>query len=513
MAVKICIDAGHYGKYNRSPAVKEYYESDMTWKLHLLLKKYLEQAGFEVITTRSNKAVDKGLYDRGKTSKGCDLFLSLHSNAAGSAVNETVDRVDIYAPLSGKGHDIARKLADCIVKVMGTKQGGYVKTRRGNSGGEYYGVIRGAVAVGTPGLLVEHSFHTHTRSAQWLLDDNNLDKLAKAEAQVLAEHYGMSANTGNATSKLTEIAGKAKATAAQMQAYIKTKNPSVAQSVLDMIPLYLSEGAAEGIRGDIAFAQSCLETGNFAFKGSAVTLDRNNFCGMGVTANGEKGNSFDTPQLGIRAQIQHLKAYANDKTLKNECIDPRFKYVTRGSAQYVEWLGIQENPNGKGWASGANYGGKILDILHAITGTKASTTETQATVLGKRVLKYVKGEPVMVGEDVREMQTRLNALGYKCGEVDGKYGPETVKGVKAFQTTAKIKVDGEFGTESLKALKAAENTKTTSNTVYTVKQDDTLWSIAADKLGSGNRYKEIMTLNGLTSDVIKKGQKLKIPKK
>ena len=57
-----------------------------------------------------------------------------------------------------------------------------------------------------------------------------------------------------------------------MKAYIKTKNPSVAQSVLDMIPLYLSKGKAEGVQGDIAFAQSYLETGNFTFSSSAVTL-------------------------------------------------------------------------------------------------------------------------------------------------------------------------------------------------------------------------------------------------
>ena len=114
-----------------------------------------------------------------------------------------------------------------------------------------------------------------------------------------------------------------------------------------MIPLYLSEGKTEGVRGDIAFAQSCLETGNFTFSGSAVTLEQNNFCGMGVTSNGMKGNSFDTPQFGIRAQIQHLKAYASIDALKNPCVDPRFKYVARGSAEYVEWLGQQENPQGK----------------------------------------------------------------------------------------------------------------------------------------------------------------------
>jgi len=165
---------------------------------------------------------------------------------------------------------------------------------------------------------------------------------------------------------LTRIMGEALADAEQMRAYILKKNPNVAQSVIDMIPLYISEGEAEGVRGDIAFAQSCLETGNFAFEGSAVTLDQNNFCGMGVTSRGKKGCSFDTPQLGIRAQIQHLKAYASEDLLVNECVDSRFRYVVRGCASYVEWLGQKENPNGKGWATGKNYGGKILSILDSI---------------------------------------------------------------------------------------------------------------------------------------------------
>lgn len=165
-----------------------------------------------------------------------------------------------------------------------------------------------------------------------------------------------------------KIMGKAVATAEQMRQYVKKKNPSVAQSVLDMVPLYLSEGETEGVRGDIAFAQSCLETGNFGFSGSAVTLGQNNFCGMGVISNEKKGNSFDSPQMGIRAQVQHLKAYACTEGLVNPKIDPRFRYVTRGCAPYVEWLGIPENPQGKGWAAGAGYGMKILDILRAVIG-------------------------------------------------------------------------------------------------------------------------------------------------
>lgn len=176
-------------------------------------------------------------------------------------------------------------------------------------------------------------------------------------------------NPAEDASGKTAILGTSVATVDQMRAYIRKVNPNVPRSVLDMIPAYLSEGAAEGVRGDIAFAQSCLETGNFAFAGSAVTLDQNNFCGMGVTSNGVKGNSFRTPQEGIRAQIQHLSAYAGG-TLKNAVVDPRYKYVAKGCAKYVEWLGQKENPTGRGWAAGAGYGAKILRILDAVVATK-----------------------------------------------------------------------------------------------------------------------------------------------
>ena len=91
---KICIDAGHYGKVNRSPVVPEYYESDMTWKLHLLLKTELEKRGISVITTRLSQIQDLELTARGRKAAGCDLFLSLHSNAVET---ESVDRpVGIY---------------------------------------------------------------------------------------------------------------------------------------------------------------------------------------------------------------------------------------------------------------------------------------------------------------------------------------------------------------------------------------------------------------------------------
>lgn len=217
---RICLDAGHYGKYNRSPANKSYYESDMNWKLHLMLKKYLEQYGIEVILTRKDQETDLGLTTRGKASKDCDLFLSIHSNATGNKVNESVDYPVVIVPLDGSADKIGNSLAACIEEVMGTKQKGRIYKREGNHG-EYYGVIRGAVAVGTPGIILEHSFHTNTRSTNWLLNDDNLDTLAKAEAKVIAEYFGIDTEKSSVIYRVQVGAYSVKANAEAMQKKLK----------------------------------------------------------------------------------------------------------------------------------------------------------------------------------------------------------------------------------------------------------------------------------------------------
>ncbi|MGL5515154.1 MAG: glucosaminidase domain-containing protein [Sporomusa sp.] len=190
--MKICLDAGHYGKYNQSPANSTYYESDMVWKLHLMLKAYLEAYGVEVITTRTNQNTDMVLYNRGTASAGCNLFISLHSNAVGSAVNDSVDYPVSYCAINGSADDIGLLLAQAVEKVIPTNQTARIEHRSGTSG-DYYGVLRGATAVNTPGLILEHSFHTNTTITNWLLDDSNLDKMAKAEADCIASFYGLSA--------------------------------------------------------------------------------------------------------------------------------------------------------------------------------------------------------------------------------------------------------------------------------------------------------------------------------
>ena len=183
----------------------------------------------------------------------------------------------------------------------------------------------------------------------------------------------------------TKIMGNTKATRAQMSKYIKKRNPNVPNIVIEkIIPAFIAESAIQGVRGDIAFAQSCEQTGNFGFKGSAVTLSQNNFAGIGVTKNGMKGNSFPDVNTGVRAQIQHLKAYASKEPLKQKCVDPRFKYVERGCIPYIDILGIQENPKRQGWSAGKNYGPNILKILSnilAIEVTKEEQAKYSSTIV------------------------------------------------------------------------------------------------------------------------------------
>ena len=201
--ITICIDAGHYAKYNRSPVNKNYYESDMNWKLHLLQKKYLEEYGFKVILTRKDKDTDLALQSRGKAAAGCNLFISDHSNASS---NTSVDYVAVYhltEDSTTKSDDVSKEIANVlapvIAKTMGTKQGYKVLTRKadGDRNGDgfkndnYYGVLHGARLVNVPGLILEHSFHSNIEMTGWLLNDSNLDKLAKAEAEAIAKYFGL----------------------------------------------------------------------------------------------------------------------------------------------------------------------------------------------------------------------------------------------------------------------------------------------------------------------------------
>ena len=139
-----------------------------------------------------------------------------------------------------------------------------------------------------------------------------------------------------------------------------------ADSIETFCQMYYDEATAEGVRPEVAFAQTMKETGFLQYGGDA-SIEQFNFAGLGTTGNGVPGNSYPDVQTGIRAQIQHLKAYATSDSLNQECVDDRYEYVKKGSAPYVQWLGQQENPEGLGWATGDNYGYDIVGMIEEMS--------------------------------------------------------------------------------------------------------------------------------------------------
>ena len=135
-------------------------------------------------------------------------------------------------------------------------------------------------------------------------------------------------------------------------------------SLQEFCQIYIEEARAEDIKVEVAFCQAMKETGWLQFGGD-VKISQFNFAGLGATG-GVSGATFKDVRTGIRAHIQHLKAYANSELLNNPLVDPRFKYVDRGCAPYVEWLGQKENPEGKGWATAKGYGQSIVSMVRQL---------------------------------------------------------------------------------------------------------------------------------------------------
>lgn len=129
--------------------------------------------------------------------------------------------------------------------------------------------------------------------------------------------------------------------------------------------VYYDEATAEGVDPALAFTQAMKETGFLKFTGQ-VKIDQFNFAGMGVTDASTNGDSYQNVREGIRAHVQHLKAYAvKNPTFANpvvdKCYSSWFAANRSGTAPYIEWLGISENPSGFGWATEKGYGYSILN--------------------------------------------------------------------------------------------------------------------------------------------------------
>ena len=219
--------------------------------------------------------------------------------------------------------------------------------------------------------------------AWYYFDDNGVYDASKKYTDITDNNSninnGVNASTkkdeGNIESKVVEgtylIEGTTSVSVKQMTDYFRQSKYSYPTDIMkkggastleEFCQIYYEEAEKEGIKAEVAFAQAMKETGWLQFKGD-VKAEQYNFAGMGATGNHVTGESFKDVREGVRAQIQHLKAYGSTKNLDQTCVDNRFKYVERGCSIYVEWLGIPNNPENKGWAAADGYGVDIVKMI------------------------------------------------------------------------------------------------------------------------------------------------------
>ena len=187
---------------------------------------------------------------------------------------------------------------------------------------------------------------------------------------------------GAAVTSQTPVMGPNLLTAAQLAAWYSSVPhdppdlPNVpGHSVQALAQIFIDEGRAQGVRGDIAFAQSMLESAWLSFPSyGQIRSSFNNFAGLyaynnrrsGTTCADEKkfeptlpSRCFATPQAGVLAQIVLLRGYA-DPTTKGKNLIPRPPDDRIGVAPIWEDFGGQ---SGEAiWATAIDYGIHVLGV-------------------------------------------------------------------------------------------------------------------------------------------------------
>lgn len=233
---------------------------------------------------------------------------------------------------------------------------------------------------------------------------------------------------------MTLIMGKSQATAYQMSTYLLSNNisPRFSRSIsaLDFCQLYLTIADKECVRGDIAFAQACKETGNFKFTGD-VNYMQNNFAGIGATG-GVPGFKFDTIEEGILAHVQHLKSYATKEPLNCKNVDPRrtdwFMKAKGGTSPDVETLsGTWAVPgyDTKKYSSLAqanaakdSYGHNIVDRLNEILKVGGKENKTMKIAIDAGHGSNTAGKRSPAPDSYREHWANVKVASYFAKAMD-----------------------------------------------------------------------------------------------
>ena len=230
-----------------------------------------------------------------------------------------------------------------------------------SEGSSWYYLDPGSGAMATGTVVVDGRESVFAASGEWL-------GYASGGTTASGMHPVMAAPTAQ---RAAVIASMAAAFDDSGSSYPASLAAGGAPTINDFAAIAYDEAVAEGVSPELVFTQAMKETGWLGFGGD-VSVDQFNFAGIGAVGGGAGGASFPDVRTGLRAQVQHLRAYADAgataSSLANSLVDPRFSYVSKGSAPYVEYLGVQENPNGTGWATARNYGYDIIAMMKSYFG-------------------------------------------------------------------------------------------------------------------------------------------------
>lgn len=396
------INCGHTKSGPGYGAVGLIKESEHTRLVGRVLMDKLKEAGIKAIDCTVDTAETQNAYLKQSVdianAKDLDLFISIHFNASASHMGNGVETYTYGGAKHEEAVKICQNISDLGFSNRGVKDGS----------GLY--VVKNTKS---KAILIEVCFCDNELDVSTYLTLGE-DKIAQAIFEAI---YPYAKNQSEETS----IMGKSVATSDQLNLLLMSENPR-ATGYLHLAKIFLEEGEKEGVRGDGAFCQSLIETGCFKFGGD-VQPGQHNYAGLGATG-GAPGLSFSDDRTGIRAQIQHLKAYASTKNLLLDCVDLRYKYVSKGCAPTFEQLsGKWAVPGYSGYASleaarsaKDSYGDHIVNLLNkAIEMKIPSETESdqkQPIESDTNEMLYV----VQVGayknlSGAEELQKRLEGIG------------------------------------------------------------------------------------------------------
>ena len=392
----IGINCGHTAHGPGSGAVGIINESEHTRLVGQALMGLLRATGVTVIDYTKDQANTQQEYLAAAVAlanrQDLDWFISIHFNASTSHAGHGVEVYTYEGRQYQDALDVCANLAGLGFTNRGVKEGS----------GLY--VIRKTKA---KSMLVEVCFCDNQEDVNAYVAAGGAEAAAKAICSALIDNIF----TVDTAHDETPIMGSSAATAEQLNEHLLSVNPR-ATGYLHLAAIFLDEGAKEGVRGDGAFCQTLIETGYFKFGGD-VQPGQHNFAGLGATG-GVPGLTFADDRTGIRAQIQHLKAYATTEPLTQTCVDPRYKYVTKGCAQTFENLsGKWAVPGYSGYADLAaaraakdSYGDHIVQLINSIV-----ATSQQDQIAPDGMLYIIQVGAYKSLNNAKAFQTRLEKSG------------------------------------------------------------------------------------------------------